>query len=80
MIRCSIWDKLKSLTECTGKQIAIFAKLLTHLFLNAGLPISTLKVIMLLYFLRRKNLKYIPYLYFYNRDFICNVSLLGNPI
>lgn len=56
MFRCSIWDKLKALTECTGKQIAIFAKLLTHLFLNEGLPISTLKVIMHLYFLRCKSL------------------------
>lgn len=44
-IKCSVWDKLKALTECSANQLANLSKLLIHLFLEKGLPISTLKVI-----------------------------------
>ncbi|XP_031353457.1 nucleolar MIF4G domain-containing protein 1 isoform X1 [Photinus pyralis] len=44
-IKYSIWDKLKALTECSASQLSNLAKLLTHLFLERGLAISTLKVV-----------------------------------
>ncbi|XP_017771017.1 PREDICTED: nucleolar MIF4G domain-containing protein 1 homolog [Nicrophorus vespilloides] len=44
-IKYSVWDKLKGLTECSAKQISNLAKMLTHLFLEKGLSISTLKVV-----------------------------------
>ncbi|KAJ8931819.1 hypothetical protein NQ314_015215 [Rhamnusium bicolor] len=44
-IKCSIWDKLKSLDDHSGSQISNLAKMLTHLFLEKGLPISTLKIV-----------------------------------
>lgn len=44
-IKCSIWDKLKAITKCSTIQLANLSKLLVHLFLEKGLPISTLKVI-----------------------------------
>ncbi|KAF5270160.1 hypothetical protein FQR65_LT05640 [Abscondita terminalis] len=44
-IKFSIWDKLKALGECSGVQLSNLAKLLTHLFLEKGLPISTLKIV-----------------------------------
>lgn len=43
-IKYSVWDKLKALTECSATQLSNLAKLLTHLFLEKGLSISTLKV------------------------------------
>lgn len=43
-IKCSAWDKLKTLSSHSGPQISNLAKLLTHLFIHKGLPISTLKV------------------------------------
>lgn len=43
-IKCSVWDKLKTLNECSAVAISNLAKLLTHLFIEKGLPISTLKV------------------------------------
>lgn len=43
-IKCSTWNKLKALQNCSGDQIANLAKLLIHLFLEKGLPITTLKV------------------------------------
>lgn len=45
IIKCSIWDKLKTVTDCSASQMSNLAKLLTHLFLEKGLPISTLKVL-----------------------------------
>ncbi|KAK4873571.1 hypothetical protein RN001_012931 [Aquatica leii] len=44
-IKFSIWDKLKALQECSLNQLSNLAKLLTHLFLERGLPISTLKIV-----------------------------------
>lgn len=44
-IKYSIWDKLKALTDCSGGQLSNLAKLLIHLFLEKGLPITTLKVV-----------------------------------
>lgn len=44
-VKCSVWDKLKALTECSASQIANLSKLLIHLFIEKGLPISTLKII-----------------------------------
>ncbi|XP_018561750.1 nucleolar MIF4G domain-containing protein 1 homolog [Anoplophora glabripennis] len=44
-IKCSIWDKLKSLGEHSGSQLSNLAKMLTHLFIEKGLPISTLKIV-----------------------------------
>lgn len=43
-IKYSVWDKLKALKDCSGTQLSNLAKLLTHLFLEKGLPISILKV------------------------------------
>lgn len=43
-VKCSIWDKLKALSDCSGAQISNLAKLLIHLFIEKSLPISTLKV------------------------------------
>ncbi|KAJ8911639.1 hypothetical protein NQ315_005984 [Exocentrus adspersus] len=43
-IKCSIWDKLKSLGEHSGNQLSNLAKMLTYLFIEKGLPISTLKI------------------------------------
>ncbi|XP_066254134.1 nucleolar MIF4G domain-containing protein 1 homolog [Euwallacea similis] len=44
-IKCSVWDKLKTLNSHSGLQISNLAKLLTHLFIHKGLPISTLKIV-----------------------------------
>ncbi|KAL3273446.1 hypothetical protein HHI36_014890 [Cryptolaemus montrouzieri] len=44
-IKYSIWDKLKALGEQSTNQLSNLAKLLTHLFLEKGLPISTLKIV-----------------------------------
>ncbi|XP_066139516.1 nucleolar MIF4G domain-containing protein 1 homolog isoform X2 [Euwallacea fornicatus] len=44
-IKCSVWDKLKTLNSHSGLQISSLAKLLTHLFIHKGLPISTLKIV-----------------------------------
>ncbi|XP_025829222.1 nucleolar MIF4G domain-containing protein 1 homolog [Agrilus planipennis] len=44
IIKYSVWDKLKALSECSGAQLSNMAKLLMHLFLEKGLPISTLKI------------------------------------
>lgn len=44
-IRCSIWDKLKALDDCSASQLSNLAKLLAHLFLEQSIPISTLKVV-----------------------------------
>ncbi|XP_044257980.1 nucleolar MIF4G domain-containing protein 1 [Tribolium madens] len=44
-IKYSIWDKLKALKDHSAKQISHLAKLLSHLFVEKGLPISTLKVV-----------------------------------
>ncbi|KAJ8969084.1 hypothetical protein NQ317_016329 [Molorchus minor] len=44
-IKYSVWDKLKSLSDHSGSQISNLAKLLAHLFIEKGLPISTLKVV-----------------------------------
>ncbi|XP_074027551.1 nucleolar MIF4G domain-containing protein 1 homolog [Leptinotarsa decemlineata] len=43
-IKYSIWDKLKALSDHSGSQISNLAKLLIHLFIEKGLPISTLKI------------------------------------
>lgn len=43
-IKYSIWDKLKALKDHSATQISHLAKLLSHLFVEKGLPISTLKV------------------------------------
>lgn len=43
-IKCSVWDKLKALTDHSTLQLSNLAKLLTHLFMEKALPISTLKV------------------------------------
>lgn len=43
-IKCSVWDKLKALKEHSTMQLSNLAKLLTHLFIEKALPISTLKV------------------------------------
>ncbi|KAI4456503.1 cell cycle control protein cwf22-related [Holotrichia oblita] len=45
IIKYSIWDKVKTLSDCSASQISNLAKLLTHLFLEKGLSISTLKVV-----------------------------------
>ncbi|KAF5287461.1 hypothetical protein FQA39_LY04089 [Lamprigera yunnana] len=44
-IKYSIWDKLKVLKECSTSQLSNLAKLLTHLFLEKGLSVSTLKIV-----------------------------------
>ncbi|EEZ99092.1 nucleolar MIF4G domain-containing protein 1 [Tribolium castaneum] len=44
-IKYSIWDKLKALKDHSATQISHLAKLLSHLFIEKGLPISTLKVV-----------------------------------
>lgn len=44
IIKYSVWDKLKALNEHSGSQISNLAKMLIHLFIEKGLPISTLKV------------------------------------
>ncbi|GJQ73611.1 hypothetical protein Trydic_g13955 [Trypoxylus dichotomus] len=44
IFKCSVWDKVKALSDCSTSQLSNLAKLLTHLFLEKGLPISTLKV------------------------------------
>lgn len=44
-IKCSIWDKLKTLTKCSTMQLANLSKLLIHLFIQKGLPITTLKIV-----------------------------------
>ncbi|KAL1497289.1 hypothetical protein ABEB36_008279 [Hypothenemus hampei] len=44
-IKCSVWDKLKTLNAHSGTQLSNLAKLLSHLFLQKGLPISTLKIV-----------------------------------
>jgi nucleolar MIF4G domain-containing protein 1 len=44
-IKYSIWDKLKALKDHSATQISHLAKLLSHLFVEKGLPISTLKVV-----------------------------------
>lgn len=44
-IKCSVWDKLKTLEEHSGNQLSNLAKLLTHLFVENGLAISTLKIV-----------------------------------
>lgn len=44
MIKFAIWDKLKALKGSSAKRITNLAKLLSHLFLGKGLPLSTLKV------------------------------------
>lgn len=45
IIKYSVWDKLKALTECSTNQLSNLAKLLTHLFLEKGLSIATLKIV-----------------------------------
>ncbi|CAH1116121.1 unnamed protein product [Phaedon cochleariae] len=44
-IKYSVWDKLKTLTDHSGSQLSNLAKLLIHLFMEKGLPISTLKIV-----------------------------------
>ncbi|XP_060522317.1 nucleolar MIF4G domain-containing protein 1 [Cylas formicarius] len=44
-IKYSVWDKLKALDDHSGQQISNLAKLLIYLFLQKGLPISTLKIV-----------------------------------
>ncbi|XP_030758082.1 nucleolar MIF4G domain-containing protein 1 homolog [Sitophilus oryzae] len=44
-IKYSVWDKLKTLNDHSGGQISNLAKLLTYLFLEKGLSISTLKIV-----------------------------------
>ncbi|KAJ8953596.1 hypothetical protein NQ318_003020 [Aromia moschata] len=44
-IKYSVWDKLKALGNHSGSQISNLAKMLTHLFIEKGLSISTLKVV-----------------------------------
>ncbi|CAH0564818.1 unnamed protein product [Brassicogethes aeneus] len=44
-IKYSVWHKLKVLNDHSGSQISNLAKLLTHLFIEKGLPISTLKIV-----------------------------------
>nr|XP_022910194.1 nucleolar MIF4G domain-containing protein 1-like [Onthophagus taurus] len=44
-IKFSVWDKLKALEECSASQLSNLAKMLTHLFLEKGIPISTLKIV-----------------------------------
>ncbi|XP_026825307.1 nucleolar MIF4G domain-containing protein 1 homolog isoform X1 [Ooceraea biroi] len=44
-IQYALWDKLKILDDLNTKQLTNLAKLLIHLFLNKGLPLSVLKVI-----------------------------------
>lgn len=39
-----LWDKLKELEKLQSSQMINLAKLLAHLFLEKGLPISALKV------------------------------------
>uniref|UniRef100_A0A6P7FR44 Nucleolar MIF4G domain-containing protein 1 homolog n=1 Tax=Diabrotica virgifera virgifera TaxID=50390 RepID=A0A6P7FR44_DIAVI len=43
-IKYSIWDKIKTIGDHSGSQLSNLAKLLIHLFIEKGLPISTLKV------------------------------------
>ncbi|CAG9839784.1 unnamed protein product [Diabrotica balteata] len=43
-IKYSIWDKIKTISDHSGSQLSNLAKLLIHLFIEKGLPISTLKV------------------------------------
>lgn len=45
ILQYSIWDKLKMLNDFNHNQLHNLAKLLTHLFLEKGLPLSVLKVI-----------------------------------
>ncbi|KAF7265831.1 hypothetical protein GWI33_020901 [Rhynchophorus ferrugineus] len=44
-IKCSVWDKLKALGDHSGAQVSNLAKMLTYLFIEKGLPISTLKIV-----------------------------------
>ncbi|CAG9763214.1 unnamed protein product [Ceutorhynchus assimilis] len=44
-IKYSVWDKLKALNSHSGLQLSNLAKLLIHLFIEKGLPISTLKIV-----------------------------------
>ncbi|CAH1108463.1 unnamed protein product [Psylliodes chrysocephalus] len=44
-IKYSIWDKLKAIGDHSGPQLSNLAKLLIHLFVEKGLPISILKVV-----------------------------------
>ncbi|XP_049775257.1 nucleolar MIF4G domain-containing protein 1 isoform X2 [Schistocerca cancellata] len=43
--QCAVWDKLKELSRLSQFQVPNLAQLLIHLFINKGLPLSTLKVI-----------------------------------
>uniref|UniRef100_A0AAR5QBH3 MI domain-containing protein n=1 Tax=Dendroctonus ponderosae TaxID=77166 RepID=A0AAR5QBH3_DENPD len=42
-IKCAVWDKLNALSSHSGLQLSNLAKFLIHLFIQKGLPISTLK-------------------------------------
>ncbi|CAG9862667.1 unnamed protein product [Phyllotreta striolata] len=44
-IKYSIWDKLKVIGDHSGSQLSNLAKLLIHLFIEKGLPISILKIV-----------------------------------
>ncbi|XP_057660604.1 nucleolar MIF4G domain-containing protein 1 homolog [Diorhabda carinulata] len=43
-IKYSMWDKIKAMDEHSGTQLSNLAKLLIHLFIEKGLPISILKI------------------------------------
>lgn len=44
-IQFALWDKLKTLNDLNTVQLTNLIKLLIHLFLNKGLPLSVLKII-----------------------------------
>lgn len=44
-IQCAIWGKLRDLEALTSDQSINFAKFLTYLIAEKGLPVSVLKVI-----------------------------------
>lgn len=48
-IQYTLWDKLKTLESYTNNQLTNLARFLTHLFIEKGLPLSVLKVIIIFY-------------------------------